>query len=73
MTTNYTIVSFAVDPRHLATFRTIAKRQGQSRSALMRRSMLEFINRERRQRLTEKALIRSTSEPAAPARAVAVA
>ena len=68
-----TVASFAVDPRHMRAFKAIAKRQGQSVSALVRRAMFEFLNRERRRRLADRALLASVTGPTSPARRAAVA
>jgi hypothetical protein len=70
------ITGFTIDQKHLRELKALAKREGQSASAIVRRALAEFLARERRKRLlAERRFIASVNtNPASPVRtAVAVA
>jgi hypothetical protein len=45
------ITGFTIDRKHLRELKALAKREGQSASAIVRRALAEFLARERRKRL----------------------
>jgi hypothetical protein len=69
------ITGFTIDQRHLRELKALARREGQSASAIVRRALAEFLARERRKRLVaERRFLASVNtSPAAPARAMVAA
>jgi hypothetical protein len=67
------ITGFTIDQKHLRELKALARREGQSASAVVRRAIAEFLARERRKRLlAERRFMLSVNGPTAPVRAVAV-
>jgi hypothetical protein len=67
------VTGFAVDPKHLRELKVVAKREGQSVSALVRRAMSEFLARDRRAKWADRRLETLANAPVAPASRRAVA